>query len=264
MADPIVQGNTLSSWILESRLTFYDATSGEYTEEVWAGLYSTVESQLDLLKARGAKTCTPSKGGAVAKITAVFGGRGDEGGGGGGPGGALTEQWTCDPDIVENDLRTLPAWGPYAGGGTDNQTRSDRLIAIDKAIRDGTFSSTIDATLAAYNYGLHASFGIKGYLRAPYTVVRTTTWASESEADIQFGTVWSVGTWASVKAPSWFPEPKLMEVASNGTDWTPLSLQWLRFPPSFGAQNRVFTIRQAWRGAVLWSGSLYNGGGSIT
>jgi hypothetical protein len=269
MADPIViPPNGLSSWVLESSLPYYDRNTGSYTEEVWAGLYSTVDAQMDILKDRGAGSISPSKGGAVCKLTATFGGKAtDEGGGVGGVGNMLSESWQMDPEPTENDLRTLPTWGP-APGSLLNAERAEKLIEIDRKIRSGEFKK-IDFTgewEQAGIYGIHAGFGIKGYLRAPRCLVRTTTYAKgeDAEAAINYADDWTVCSWDAIDAPSWIKEPPYADFNKDGV-WDPAGhLQWLRFPAAWGAERKVFAIREMWKGAVLWSGALYKNGGAIT
>jgi hypothetical protein len=270
MADPIViPPNGLSSWVLESSLPYYDRNTGSYTEEVWAGLYSTVDAQMDILKDRGAGSISPSKGGAVCKLTATFGGKAtEEGGGGGGPGDMLSESWQMDPEPTENDLRTLPTWGPSTGlTPAQNLERAKKINAVDLVLRQGRFTD-IDFTgeALAQNYGIHASFGIKGYLRAPRCLVRTTTYAKgeDAEAAINYADDWTVCSWGAIGAPSWIKEPPYADFNKDG-GWDPAGhLQWLRFPAAWGAERRVFAIREMWKGAVLWSGALYKNGGAIT
>jgi hypothetical protein len=271
MADPIViPPNGLSSWVLESSLPYYDRNTGSYTEEVWAGLYSTVDAQMDILKGRGAVSISPSKGGAVCKLTATFGGKAtEEGGGGGGAGNRLSESWQMDPEPYENDLRTLPTWGPGKDlGRVVNLERARKLNVVDMHLKDGTFRSDIDAEGwdKAVNYGILASFGIKGYLRAPRCLVRTTTYAKgeDAEAAINYADDWTVCSWGAIGAPSWIKEPPYADFNASGV-WDPAGhLQWLRFPAAWGAERRVFAIREMWKGAVLWSGALYKNGGAIT
>jgi len=271
MAGPVIQpANGLANWILESKLTFYDDVQGKYTEEVWAGLYSTHQAQIDVLKARGASRITPSKGGVVCRLTATFGGTGttDGGGeGGGGSGEALTEQWSLDPDITECDLRSLPTWGPSTDlSAAENLERAKKISAVDLVLRQGRFTE-IDFTgeAAAQAYGIHAALGIRGYWRGPFTLTKLTTWAKNTDAAnaIKYENAWAVVPWASIGAPSWIEEPKYVDCNSEGA-FELKSMSWLTFPPQWGAFNRVFSVRQSWKGALLWSGKLYKGGGAIS
>jgi hypothetical protein len=258
----IVHGN-LDSYVLQSKLTRRDATRGSVTTEVWAGLYSGREAKATELMSAGAQTVTPSKGGVLCALTAVFGNdTGSEGaGGGGGPVEAITTTWEADPLVSEQELKRLKIWGV---SGTfpptsDDNDRAEVLAKADSYIAQGRLDEFLDITFAErnYQYATLKAGGVTGYLRAAYAVIKTTTWANQASINYSYAQNFKVIAWSGIGAPTTFKEPQYRDVKSDGT-WETVSMQWLTMPPRVLNRSRVWTLIEQWNGAREWIGAMYD------
>jgi hypothetical protein len=269
MTDPTVQGST--EFTLRHRYTARDIARGVVTTEVWNGLYSSHEEKALDLWAAGAVSVTPSMGGSVCTITAIFGGtQGSQGGGSGGGGTPvsiepITVSWSDDPHVSEVDLKGIRTWGLDGNPlSADNKERARILNLIDKYISSGQLdlvSALTDITDNQKKYGIIKASGINGAYRSTYAVTKTTTWARFKDAKgyVDYSKQLKVISWAEVGAPSDYDEPLYRDIDINGT-WVTSHCEWLTMPPRKGLQGRVFTVIETWLGAYKWKAELYDGG----
>lgn len=269
MTAPTVQGST--DFILRHRYCSRDISRGEITTEVWNGLYSQHEAKALELWALGAVAVSPSMGGSVCTITAIFGGSQGSLGGGGSGGGTpvaiapITVNWSDDPTVSEVDLKGIRTWGLDGDPLTaDNKERARILNLIDKYVASGQIDIvTASTTLsdAQKKYGIIKASGITGAYRATYAITKTTTWARFKDAKgyVDYSKQFKVISWNQIGAPADYDEPLYRDINTAG-NWVTAPCEWLTIPPRKGLQGRVFTVIETWLGVYKWKAELYDGG----